>query len=539
MSIEIPKVALAFGTVAPPQGDIVEVQVHLGCTKEVSSFMVLLQNWDKKYSPNGTYPITVSADGHIDIGRGSNAPTIITCRVERIQYEPSSTANYLRVSGRCWGEKLFRRLVTKGYYNQKGEVIVKDLLDNFVGLSHNRSEAELVEDTDTTYTRLEYEDTPVWEILKYIAESSSKSGAIGFDFRLAPDAKFEFFPRNSKTSSVSLSEKLEVAEYWRDIYKVKNKIRVYGAVGRCEPSDGDAWTESITDWALDFGTSIAAETTSPKVGIKWVKAETAKDIGVHHAKFRRQVLELNPFTYQNLKFYCQVSSLNGLSLRKVYLLAPDSSNYFAASIPSVGEGTGQWQFNDLALGKGNEYHDVLNPSGVWTRVGNACWFSITSVEFDFLWNHGDGANILCGVDGLFFDKGRWRGLAEDSGSQSAYGLRELVETDEELCSDGECGLRASALLDSLKSPAEYVKLRSTVIDYGNSPLLPGDSVHVVLPNENVDADFRILGVDYCVDGGAQTLELSLELGREQLLLADFLYALRSAAGRLSKYKVGR
>ena len=206
MSVEIPKVAVAFGSVAPSQGDIVELKVHLGYTKEVSSFECLLQNWDEKYSPGGSSPITVGMDGHIDIGRGSNVPQIITCRVESVKYESTPTTHYLRVSGRCWGEKLFRRVVTKTYENQKGEAIVKDLLDSYAGLSHVRDGTELVEDTDTTYMKLEYENTPVWDILKFIAASADKNGVIGYDFRVEPDGKFAFFPRNSKTSPVSLSE---------------------------------------------------------------------------------------------------------------------------------------------------------------------------------------------------------------------------------------------------------------------------------------------------------------------------------------------
>ena len=74
MSVEIPQVAVAFGDVGVPQGDVVELRVHLGCTKEVGSFEVLLQNWDKKYSPGGTHPINVGVDGHIDIGRGATVP---------------------------------------------------------------------------------------------------------------------------------------------------------------------------------------------------------------------------------------------------------------------------------------------------------------------------------------------------------------------------------------------------------------------------------------------------------------------------------
>jgi hypothetical protein len=114
-----------------------------------------------------------------------------------------------------------------------------------------------------------------------------------------------------------------------------------------------------------------------------------------------------------------------------------------------------------------------------------------------------------------------------------------VDTDEELYSDNECMLRAKAILASLKDPAEYLTVRSTVIDYGSSPLLAGDKINVVLPNENVNADFRILSVEYFVDAKTQTLEITLELGREIPLLADYMYALRSKIGHVSRYKKAR
>ncbi|MEM2129304.1 MAG: hypothetical protein QXZ70_01765, partial [Candidatus Bathyarchaeia archaeon] len=249
MSVDIPKLTIAFGNVGVPQGDVIDLRVHLGCTREVSSFECLLQNWDKKYSPNGSYPINVGVDGHIDIGRGTNVPQVITCRVEAVKYESTPNENYLRVSGRCWGERLFRRVVTKTYENQKGEAIVKDLIDYYVGLSHVRDSTELVEATDTTYTRLEYQDTPVFEVLSFIAGSADKAGVIGFDFRLAPDGKFEFFHRNSKTSPVSLSDRIESSEYRKDIHMIRNKITVYGVADKPFPVDVDGrpWSDTLTE----------------------------------------------------------------------------------------------------------------------------------------------------------------------------------------------------------------------------------------------------------------------------------------------------
>jgi hypothetical protein len=113
--------------------------------------------------------------------------------------------------------------------------------------------------------------------------------------------------------------------------------------------------------------------------------------------------------------------------------------------------------------------------------------------------------------------------------------------DEELHSDNECDLRAKALLAHLEEPAEFLTIRSTVIDYGTDPILAGDKIHIVLPNENIDSDFRIVSVEYHVLAAEQTLEITLELGREKPLLAEYLYGLRSTtitAEKLMRTKSG-
>src|SRR5664280_1724069 len=115
-------------------------------------------------------------------------------------------------------------------------------------------------------------------------------------------------------------------------------------------------------------------------------------------------------------------------------------------------------------------------------------------------------------------------VQDDVSSQSSIGLRELVEVNEELCSDLECESHAKALLS--KDPAEALTIQSTVIDYGSSPILAGDKINVALPNEGINADFRVLNAEYKVDGKTQTLEVTLDLGREKPLLADYVYALR-------------
>ncbi len=524
MSVDLPSVAVVFGSVTPPQGDVVDLNVHLGCTREVGSFELVLQNWNSKYSPNGTYPITVGSDGSICLGRGVNCPMLLTCRVESVKYQSSPVESYLSVSGRCWGERLFRRVVTKTYMNMKGEDIVKDLIDYYVGLSHVRGSVELVESTDTTYTKLEYSDTPVMDILREIADSADKAGAIGFDFRVTPDAKFEFFPKNSKTSQINLSERIETCEYTRDITRIRNKITVYGATDKSFPPAKDAWTESLSTgdgaWTALSGT-ISLDNANIVKGSYSIKTAATN---LYYASCQLTLnsgKEVDTDQYPTLNLWLsRDAAFNG----NATIVLHDVYNNLASHETTVG--TEKWFQTQIAVGNKN--------ADQWQASTQFNWNLVEAVQVT-LWFTGVGSGSFW-VDGLYFGGRRFSSIADDQASQNAIGLRELVEVNEELCSDFECESHAKALLANLKAPAETLTVQSSVLDYGASPILAGDKIHVTLPNEGVDGDFRVLSVEYHADAKTQTLQTTLELGREKPLLADYIYALRSKTSQLSRYK---
>jgi hypothetical protein len=515
--------------VTPPQSDVLELKVHLGATKEVSSFNCLLKNFNKKYSPGGTYPINVGDDGSISIGRGVNCPLIATITVEESRAISNALGeNYMRVLGRCWGERLFRKVVTKEYENMKGEAIVKDIIDNYVGLSHVHNSTELIEGTDTIYTKLEYENTPVFDILKYIAETADKAGVIGYDFRVAPDGKFEFFPRNSKTSNVSLSERLEVSEYRKSIFRKRDKIYVFGAAEKKYPLDGDSWTETldidndtVNDWQSGGGTgSVSLATDRVAVGTYSIKHTTSTPD--YYGRLRLII----PSGYQpNLNKYPSVQfQINRESAfsNQANIILQDNTGKFAQREFNIPQ-EDQWHLIRFNAGKKYENEWSWIDAGFnWEMINEIFW----DVHFP-----GTGTGSFW-VDNLFFNSARWS-------ATYGSGQRELAETDEELHSDNECLLRAKALYDYLSGTAEYLKVTSSVVDYGTTPILAGDKIWVTLPNENVDGYYRVISVEYHLRARDQTLEVTLELGKEPKLLADYLYALRSKTGSLSRYKIGR
>lgn len=523
MSVPLPSAAVSFGGIAIPQTDIIDLKVHLGCTNEVASFECLMVNFDKKYTE--TYPISVGMNGSISIGRGTSCPLVATVRVEEVICESTSTENYIRVKGRCWGERLFRRCVTKTYVNVKAEEVVKDLIDNYVSLSHTRDGIELIEDTDTTYGKLEYENTPVFEILQFIAETAEKNGVVGFDFRVEPDAKFAFFPRNSKTSAVSLSERVEVSQHRRDIHRVRNKITVYGAAEKASPSDLDSWTEDLTcddgEWTAGSGT-VSKDTSVKAVGNASIKTH-AESLYYASCLFTLNTgKEVNCNHYTSFSFQVRrESSFNGNL--DITLYDDDDKTAFK----TVTIGAEKWFKLQFRTGRKN--------ADEWAVDTGFDWSKIRKIRFD-CWFSGTGTGSFW-IDNLYFNHRRWEATREDATSQNDYGLRELIKVDEELHSDGECDLQAKALLEYLKDPAEYLTVKSTVIDYGNTPILPGDKIHITLPNENVDGDYRVASVEYHVNNN-QILEITLELGKEPALLSKVIYTLRKETRSLARYKAG-
>ncbi len=529
-----PSVALVFGAVTPPQVDLIELMVHVGCSKEVGSYEVTLQNWNSKYSPSGTYPISVGMDGSISLGRTPNTPLLMTLRVENVKYQSTPTENYIIISGRCWGERLFRRTVTAVYTGMKGEEIVKDLMDYYAGLSHTRAAVELVEDTDTTYSELEYQDSPVWDILKYVAESADDGGVIGFDFRVAPDGKFEFFPKNSKTNATVIVENIDdVAEYEKDIARVRNKITVYGLADKSIPAGKVAWTRSLTPtegtWTASAG-AVSIDATGAPDGGACVKLY-AQNNYYGSANFT-----LNAGSLLNCELYPILACM--LKVEDDYggtgqIILYDNTYKTASKRVSITPDS-SWQTFETGVGSAyaNQF-DWVSDGFDWTQI------LVVRITFYF---PGVGTGSFW-IHQLYIGGRRYYAVEEDAASQAAYGLREYVEVDEELWSDGECTRRAASLLATLKDPAEHIHLVSTILDYGTDPILAGDVVHVELPNENVDADFRVESAEYRIPKETPTdLEITLELGRENPKLADFMYGLRCHSPnveKLSRTKLGK
>ncbi len=542
MSLPVsPNVALVFGAISPPQGDITGLSIKLGGTNKVSTFVVTLRNTNGKYGVGGATPITVGMDGSISMGRTPYCPLLITCRVEDVDIETSPTESYATISGRCWGEKLFRYTVTKNYLAQKGEYIVKDILDYYAGLSHARGGVELVANTDTTYSDLEYEDSPAWDILKYIAETSDKSGAIGFDFRVEPDGKFAFFAKGSKYHNVLKinepgSENVDISSrYRKNISRVRNRIKIYGLADKSYPTDKVSWTRSLTPadgaWASGIGT-VSLDATGAPDGGACVKVRVGSSYG--------NVLDLN-FTAGH-EPDCNLYPVIGLQIKAEtsfsgngFILLMDDAVKFASKTISVSP---DGEFHVLEMGVGDAY------ANQWENVDAGFnWSKITKIRINQGFPTGVGSGSFW-VHRMYVGGRRFAYQSDDVTSQAAYGIREYVETDEELWTDNECMLRAKSLLAFLKDPDLFITVKSSLFSYNDSAILPGDSIKTWLSDAGIsDTWLRVDTIEYIIpDGQTDRLEIKIDLERVHPQMADYLYGLRTFTvnvEKLSRTKTGK
>ena len=158
MSLTIPTLQFNLGGSPLTSADILGLSLHLGCTNEVSSFTLILNNTDGTYSPGEAGEPTKGAVVVIYLKRGSitgSTKPLFTGRLERvIWFNEAEEFNYrdiVTLQGRCKGHKLFRRhfdgdlnaLVGVGYQAYKrtsGEAssLVAYLIDNHTSLTHTR-----------------------------------------------------------------------------------------------------------------------------------------------------------------------------------------------------------------------------------------------------------------------------------------------------------------------------------------------------------------------------------------------------------------
>lgn len=166
-------------SIEPDDEVILALMLHLGCTKEISSFEAVLDrgnpDYDQKMDPGETNALSTGLETSIYLGRGSNKPLLLTGQIEEIDYEDQveeyQFRNVVRIRGRCQGYQLFGRKYdgdlisdvgtgTKNYEKSSGDAssCVAYLIDNYTSLSHSRVNDDLASNAAADQTDVVVED---------------------------------------------------------------------------------------------------------------------------------------------------------------------------------------------------------------------------------------------------------------------------------------------------------------------------------------------------------------------------------------------
>jgi len=396
------------------------------------------------------------------------------------------------------------------------------------------SQASMIEPSDTTFTVLDLDSIPLNDVLLDAANASDRNGVIGFEIRTTPSGKFQFFPVGSKMKSeMNITEILQKADWKDSISRIRNKIRVNGAYLKQYPDDLDSWTESLTGWTATSGLNLQLDASIKRKGNYSIYIATPGGGGL--ISLYRTFAALRK--YQNFTSWFRVPGNLGGGYFRIRLLAPDDSNYFEAELSSWLQAhcIGAFGFLSIALGPKNMYD--ANPDGSWTMTGEANWRKVSGLR---ILMNSLGATSYLNIDGdIGFQHGPHTALVEDSTSQGLYGIRERTFSFDDLFSDAECALRASALLEFLAESAQSTETESEVFVYVDKPLLAADTIHHHIGNLNVDGDYRVNRVIYQAFGGTEKkLLISFSLGNEPKNAADWLHALRKSLTGQATYRSG-
>ena len=97
--------------------------------------------------------------------------------------------------------------------------------------------------------------------------------------------------------------------------------------------------------------------------------------------------------------------------------------------------------------------------------------------------------------------------------QAKYDIFERpLEIDEMLQTNEECQRKAQGLLDYLKQPPQQLTLKVS----GNPKFKLGDRQLVQIPNDGIDAYYRIVRINHAVIGTDYVTTLELELEGEYI-----------------------
>lgn len=387
------------------------------------------------------------------------------------------------------GEILKRRMQDPKFWNGvAGNTIVTDIAND---LSLGTGDIQATAITEI----IDVETITYFDLMKRVSDYwSSAVNQIKRDFYVDNDNDLVWKDRPLRTTGVetlTVGDNIDAYKVHRDIAEVKNKIHIYGKFDVDAPMqtpEDENWTETAGSpppgWTLTTGDSLTAvgAVPNPAEGSLCVKGDAFNDAGTFKLQFRRDFstkyervsgraqTTVNSFDEIHLQVYESV-----ISATETRLLAPDATNYFSQATPG---NPPLWVTYDLDLESG------------WASTGSPDITDIQAVEW---WAQNLIGDFYVAIDDLRLEGGRYYFVAEDSTSQTDYGVRETIHVDDVLRSQGDCEKRGETLLYQKKDPPTQIE----IVTKGNTNILIGDRLSISIPAENISsASYDVIEVEH-------------------------------------------
>ncbi len=360
---------------------------------------------------------------------------------------------------------------------------------------------------DSTHDMVYDEEVPLTPIQEILEKAKNPAAVQGFDVYETPAGCLIGHLRNSLDFTWPYST-LTPQSYQKgvDVHRVRNKVPVYGALGRYVPTTY-SWTDALTYWIARQGT------------VSWVTPSYIYcDCDASRiCDFYRSTAPYDHISNSGLlsvgwiDFYFFHQACTGQAMQ-VIIEAPDAANCFYKA------------YSGYAMNVEIRYTLELGDGKGWLTLGSPDWAKIRNVGFYAL--SGAGVYYVY-VRALKLYYTRFRGEANDATSQGLYGVRMSQPIlDESLISDAECEARAASILALLKDPV--ITLSDVVVD-GDYWIDPGVRARVIVANDALDAYFRIVQVKHVVKGTQWDAILSLS---NEPQYVDYVFRLVQEAQKL-------
>jgi len=415
---------------------------------------------------------------------GSTMTKIFGGKIIKVTAEGSLTSGeyYLNCEVEDFGHELLAppNLITKTYENTDGNTIVNDAIAACSFVTNI-----FVEDIASTHN-LEFEDETPYNVIKEIMEKGEDAaGNVGYDGYVDPAGNLVMFARNSKTSGITPT----IYEYSRskDAHPVRNWVKVRGANEKTYPTPRDNWCETTLtptegSWSADFGYGAGAINVQStpfidaKIGSAVIEVNVTTATMYVTATFTFNAgyePDLSsPHSYRKLEMWIAVEDQYSGTI--YVILEDDAGNKTMRSVQTGEKKT--WNHINLEIGKGYEAYWDEDPANTasfnWAKIKKISiqagfrgvetvwwlqWLPIQPVG-------AEGTGKLL-IDAMHLAEATFEAVAEDTASQSKYGVRKAKpKKDKDLKSDEECKRAAEDELKKLKESAEQVE---TLLVEGN------------------------------------------------------------------------